>query len=158
MGMGLQQGIFAVKLCELEEEYGRLQSRLRICQEKDSSQIHGAWEQLRDECREQDLLLEQRVQGCRMRSVAELARIQLSCRRQIEHLLQTDLEEEMRGSNSTIAQDHAEASSLFAEYAIDFATQTVRYALSVAMQALELQKRADEENERDQTRSVNIHE
>ena len=154
--MELQQGIFAVKLCELEEEYGRLQSRLQICQGKNLNQIHEAYGNLCDECREQDLLLEQRIQGCRMKSVAELAQAQLEYRRQIEHLLHGNLEEEMSGKNPTILEDCAEASSLFAEYAIDFASQAMRYALSAAMKALELQMRAEEET--NQTRSVTTHE
>lgn len=143
--MELQQGIFAVKLCELEDAYGRLLSRLRICQEKNSSQIHEACKKLWDECREQDLLLEQCIRGCRMRSVAELAQAQLDYRRQIERLLHENLEEEMSGNNPTTLEDRAEATSLFAEYAIDFASQAMRYALSAAMQALELQMRAEEE-------------
>lgn len=144
--MELQQGIFAVKLCELEEEYGRLQSRLRVCQGKNLNEIHDALQNLCDEYKEQDLLLEQRIQGCRMKSVAELAQAQLDYRCQIEHLLHGNLVEEMSGRNPTTLEDRAEASSLFAEYTIDFASQAIRYALVAAMRALELQMRAEEES------------
>ena len=39
--MQWNQGIFAVKLYELEEEYGRLQSKLHVFQEKDEKQAAG---------------------------------------------------------------------------------------------------------------------
>ena len=141
---GLQQGVFAVKLCQLEEEYGRLQSRIRVCQEKDSAQVRQALEQLLDECREQDLLLEQRVKGSRMPAAAKLAQAQLDFWRQAENLARTDMEPEMRGRSATPAEDQAEASALFAEFAIDFATQTMRYALCACLRALELQAGAEE--------------
>ena len=141
---GLQQGVFAVKLCQLEEEYGRLQSRIRVCQEKDSAQVRQALEQLLDECREQDLLLEQRVRGSRMPAAAKLAQAQLDFWRQAENLARTDMEPEMRGRSATPAEDQAEASALFAEFAIDFATQTMRYALCACLRALELQAGAEE--------------
>ena len=32
----VEQGIFSVKLCEMEQEYGRLQSRIQLCQEPGS--------------------------------------------------------------------------------------------------------------------------
>ena len=141
---GLQQGGFAVKLCQLEEEYGRLQSRIRVCQEKDSAQVRQALEQLLDECREQDLLLEQRVRGSRMPAAARLAQAQLDFWRQAETLARTELEREMRGRSATPAEDQAEASALFAEFAIDFATQAMRYALCACLRALELQAGAEE--------------
>ncbi len=137
--MELLQGVFAVKLCELEEEYGRLLSRIRICQEKDPVQIRRALDQLRDECREQGLLLEQRVKGGRMRSAAELSQAQLTFAQKVEQILWEELPGEMQGHNRNAAEDRAEVSALYAEYAIDFATQAVRHALCAALQALECQ-------------------
>ncbi len=136
--MELQQGIFAVKLCELEGEYGRLQSRIWACQEKDSNQMRALLEEIRSECEEQDLLMEQRIKGSCMKSVSELAKANLDYRHRIEDLLHAVLEQEMRGKNATETEDRAEASTLFAEFAIDFATQSMRYALRASIQALEL--------------------
>ena len=141
--MDLQQGLFAVKLCELEEEYGRLQSRIKVCQEKDLEQLHNAVIQSCDEFKEQNLLLEQRVQGCQMRSVSELDRAQLDFRHKVEQLLQTVLEPELAGKKTATLVSRTEAASLFAEYAIDFASQSIRYALCSAMRAMELQLRAE---------------
>ena len=53
----------------------------------------------------------------------------------------------MSGKNHTSEEDRAEASTLFAEYAIDFATQAMRYALYASMRALVLQAKAEEMEE-----------
>ena len=37
--MKLKEGMFAVKLYELEQQYGRMQSRLQICQQDDHKKI-----------------------------------------------------------------------------------------------------------------------
>ena len=43
--------------------------------------------------------------------------------------------------------DQAEAASLYAEYAMDFATQAMQYALIVALTAMDLQRNAEEKKE-----------
>ena len=45
--MQLKEGIFAVKLCELEKEYGLLQSTISICQERDRIKFAVNWKRLR---------------------------------------------------------------------------------------------------------------
>ena len=37
--MKLNEGMFAIKLYELEQQYGRMQSRLRLCQQEDHPKI-----------------------------------------------------------------------------------------------------------------------
>ena len=141
-----QSGTFAVKLCELSDIYGQLLRHIRIFQEEstNAAQIHRVLEQLLEECREQDRLLQWQVQhGC-LRSAAKLARAQLQYKRQAESLLCHDMLREMAGRNATELEDRAEARTLFAEYAIDFATMTMRYALCASLQALELQAQAAE--------------
>lgn len=137
-------GILAYKLCELEKEYGRLQSRIQLCQKKDPDKIHDELIQLRDECKALDLLLEQSARSSRLPSAAALARAQLEYEQQVDRLLHTTLPQDMHGHNATPAEDDIEAFTLYAEYAIDFATQTMRHALAAALQSLELQMRAEE--------------
>ena len=43
-------------------------------------------------------------------------------------------------------QDLAEAVSLYAEYAIDFASQAIRHALMVSLKAIDLQNSYDPSN------------
>ena len=54
-------------------------------------------------------------------------------------ILWEELPGEMQGHNRNAAEDRAEVNALYAEYAIDFATQAVRHALCAALQALECQ-------------------
>lgn len=141
--MGLKQGIFAVKLCELEREYGRLQSRIHLLQAKEPTQVQEELEGLLDEYRERKYLLDERVQASRSPAVAALAQAQLEFAAHAEQILTDDLPNEMRGRNQSDAEDRAEAMSLYAEYAIDFATQAMRYALIASLSAIVLQQKAE---------------
>ena len=143
--MELKQGIFAVKLCQLEQEYGRLLSRIRLLQEKEAPQLQEELERLRDEYQERRLLLAERIQASRSPAVASLAQAQLDFARRADRILQEELPNEMRGRNQSYAEDQAEAMSLYAEYAIDFATQAMRYALITALSAMILQRRSEHE-------------
>ena len=57
--------------------------------------------------------------------------------------------EELKGRRNeaatpTVDEDEAEAAALYAEYAIDFACQSTRWALAAALRAMELQAWAEE--------------
>ena len=147
--MKTQNGIFAYKLCELEEENERLQSRIYLFQSKDEAQVQKELDQLRDEGREHQLLLDERIRASRSPAVAALAQAQLEFGRRVEQVLHEELPDEMRGRNQTSAEDQSEAMSLFAEYAIDFATQSMRYALIAALSAIALQRKAERKTDTD---------
>lgn len=147
MSMEIRQGIFSVKLCELEQEYGRLHSRIQLFQEKSTNQLRSELARLRDEYREQNLLMDERIRTCRSPSAASLAAAQLEYDKRVEQILTEELPNFMRGRNQTSTQDQAEAACLYAEYAIDFATQAMRHALIAALSAMILQQRADGESQ-----------
>lgn len=156
--MGLQEGIFAVKLCELEREYGRLQSRLRLLEGKDAARAQQEAARLQDEYQECKLLLDERVRSSRSHAVGELAKAQLEYGQRVERILQEELPNEMRGRNQSCAEDQAEAMTLFTEYAIDFATQAMRQALGSALSAVVLHQRAAQEAETKYPEKENEHE
>ena len=54
------------------------------------------------------------------------------------------LEEYLHSVDNSRAEDRAEAVSLYAEFAIDYALQTIQYALISALSAMEMQLDADE--------------
>ena len=140
--MEVGQGIFAVKLCELEQEYGRLQSRIHLFQEKDPERVSQELERLVDEYQERKLLLEERIRSCRSPAVAALAQAQLEFGQRAERILQEDLPAAVKESGRSAAESQAEAVALYAEYAVDFATQAMRYALTTALAAMVLQEKA----------------
>ena len=143
--MGLKEGIFAVKLCELEQEYGRLQSRIHLFEGKDAAQAQQEILRLQDECREHKLLLDERIRSSRSSAVSSLSKAQLEYGQRVEQILNEELPNEMRGRNQSCAEDQAEVMTLYAEYAIDFATQSLRQALAAALSAVVLQQRAEQE-------------
>lgn len=140
--MELEHGIFDVKLHELKREYVRMQSRLRLFQGKDLEQVHRERERLQEEYQAQDRLLEEAARSCRCRTMARLAELQRDYGRQAEELLQTGLTAGQQDFGSS-GRDRAEAVTLCAEFAMDFATQTMRYAMITALSAMELQIQAD---------------
>ena len=68
--MELRDGMFAVKLCELEHQYGLLRSRLELCQGADHEKIRHLLADVLDDYRENALLLEQSAEGCRSRRLS----------------------------------------------------------------------------------------
>ena len=143
--MGLKEGIFAVKLCELEQEYGRLQSRVHLFEGKDAAQAQQEILRLQDEYREHKLLLDEQIRSSRSSAVSSLSKAQLEYGQRVEQILNEELPNEMRGRNQSCAQDQAGVMTLYAEYAIDFATQSMRQALAAALSAVVLQQRAEQE-------------
>ena len=138
--MELRDGMFAVKLCELEHQYGLLRSRLELCQGADHEKIRHLLADVLDDYRENALLLEQSAEGCRSPAVAELAGVQ----RDYSKLLRDRLPRLMHGEEDP-QEERAEAAALFAEYAIDFAAQGVRSALLAALAAMDQQMNCEEQ-------------
>ena len=120
--MELRDGMFAVKLCELEHQYGLLRSRLELCQGADHEKIRHLLADVLDDYRENALLLEQSA----------------------EELLRDRLPRLMHGEEDP-QEERAEAAALFAEYAIDFAAQGVRSALLAALAAMDQQMNCEEQ-------------
>lgn len=156
--MKLSEGIFAVKLYELEQEYGRMQSRLHVCRRQDHSQMIQELQRLKEEYEQTDFLLKQRIEGSRSAQVRELARAQLAYQHQVEKILESQkaacrqaaLGPGRKGLDHEGIEKSAEAAALYAEYAIDFAEQSMKYALIAAMTAIELQMHEEEEEKTDE--------
>ena len=73
--MNLNQELLAVKLYELEKQYGKLLSRIRICGQEDREKLQGELEKAVDEYREHALTLQKDVEICRSCVVFELVRV-----------------------------------------------------------------------------------
>lgn len=145
--MKLNQEIFAIKLYEMEQEYGTLQSRLHICGGEDHEKIRQELQKARDEYKEQSLLLQKRIEGSRSKAVSELAAAQLEYSRKTEALLKNQVAKYLHSEANSVREDEAEAATLYAEYALDFATQAMKYALLASLTAIDLQMGAEEQEE-----------
>ena len=91
------------------------------------------------------------MKGSRSPAVAALADAQLHYFETVKRILEQDLPDYLHCESSPAAEDNAEALALYAEYAIDYAAQSMRYALIAALKAIDLQisseKREETNNE-----------
>ncbi len=152
--MKLGQEMFAIKLYELEQQYGRMQSRLQLCQQEDHARIRQELEKATDEYKENELLLQKNVAGSRSPAVPALANAQLTYFQTVRQILEQKLPNYLHSEASTSSDDKAEAAALYAEYAIDFAVQSTRYALIAALTAIDLQMGAEEQKEKKQREAM----
>ena len=142
--MELRDGIFAVKLCELERQYGLLQTRLELCQGAGHEKIRDILQDELNDYRENALLMVRRTEGSRSPAVAELSSAQRDYDRRVEEILREKLPRLMRGEEDP-QEEQAEAAALYAEYAIDFASQAMRGALLAALIAIDRQMSCEEQ-------------
>lgn len=142
--MKLSEGIFAAKLYELERQYGLMQSRLRLCQQEDHKKIRRELQKASDEYRENELLLKCSVESSRSPAVTALADAQLSYFMKAEKIMEQELPAYLRSETGTASESRTEASALYAEYAIDFAVQSAKYALLAALKAIDMQMSGSE--------------
>lgn len=138
--MNLNQEIFAIKLYEMEKQYGKIQSRIHICGQEDQEKVRAELQKAMDEYHEQSLFLQNNVERSRSKAVTELARTQLECSKKMEALLtEGKIAQYLHSEKNSQTEDQAEAATLYAEYAIDYAVQTMQYALIAALSAMDLQ-------------------
>ena len=152
--MKLKEGMFAVKLYELEQQYGRMQSRMQICQQDDHKKIRQELQKAADEYKENELLLKSNVESSRSQAVAALAKAQLEYFRRVKNILEEELPEYLRSENGTPEGKNAEAAGLYAEYAIDFAVQSMKYALMAALKAIDAQMNAEDKDQAEEGKSA----
>ena len=86
-------GIFAGKLHEIEGQYGRILSRLRVAQYESRDEIRRTIRQLEAECRGTESLLEQSIADCRSPAVSALSAAQLDYDQKVRHILHDELPE-----------------------------------------------------------------
>lgn len=122
------EGLLTAKLQELDEQYSRLHQRLAGCQQTDQLQVEQTVARLQAEADAIDRQLLERTRGSRCPEAASLARAQLEYNRQTEAILQSG------------GIPPAEGAALYAEYAIDYATQAARHAVIAALTAIGLQQ------------------
>lgn len=145
--MDIAQEVFAIKLYELEQQYGKLQTRLRLCGKENHRKIQEELRKVKDEYEESHLLLQERLKNCRSQAVSRLARAQLDYQKATEDIVKKQLARDLHGEDTSSTQDEAEASALYAEFAIDFATLSMQQALIAALSALDSQENAGKEEE-----------
>lgn len=136
MKMKLNKGMFDSKIQELDQQYSQMQNHILLCQTGNKDNIQKEIKKVQEECKENDWLLRKRVDMSRSNTVSNLAAAQLDYSNKIEAILNED----------TLCCE--ESAALFAEYAIDFATQTTRYALLAALNAVNIEMNEEDKKNR----------
>lgn len=134
-----KQEFFTSKLFELERQYGQMISRLKLSQQDTQEDIQKKYRQVLQEFKEHNFRLQTEISSGRSPAVSALARLQLNCFRSCENLLAQELPAYLHNDAGSQQEDEAEAFALYAEYAMDFAVQSMRYALMAALQAMDMQ-------------------
>lgn len=140
-----QEGIFAIKLGELECRYKQTLSSLRLYQTDDHTKIKKELEKVFEEYCDAERMLQKGVNSSRSPAVAAFSGAQLEYDRRIRRILQEDLPGYLHGDSGGLSSNQVEALSLYGEYAIDFAVQAMRYALLAALSAIDAQMNLDEQ-------------
>lgn len=152
--MDINESVFAFKLYELEEQYGKLQCRVRVCEEGGRDKIHSELQKAEDEFEENTLLLKEKVKSCRSGAVTKLLQAQLDYRKKIEEM-KKQLIKGLHSDNSSPEEDENETDMLYAEFAMDFATLSVQQALISVLRALDSRKSAGAEK-KGETEEISI--
>lgn len=143
--MKIDDSIFAAKLYEMEEQYGKLQCRIRACELGGREEMRTALKRAEEEYKENTMFLEEKLDTCRSPAVESLARAQLDYRKRTEGLMDRELSRNLHSGDSRHEEERQEAEFLYAEFAMDFATLSVQQALIAALTALDRRKSAETE-------------
>ena len=142
-----QEGIFAIKLSELERQYERTLGRLRLCQTDDHQKIRQELEQAFEEYHDTERQLLKGVNTSRSPAVAALSGAQLNYDRRVREILRNELPAYLHERGGNFTADQVETISLYGEYAIDFAAQAMRYAHLVVLSAIDAQISLEEQKQ-----------
>ena len=127
--------ILSVKLCELEDQFSRLNSRIYLSEMADHPRLQREIRELDRECEETDLTLRKKLQ----RSRAGIVSVLSDSYGEIGEIMERTkaaLRDRTTGESSDMA---AEDKILLAEYALDFAMQAANQALLLSMKAIDAQ-------------------
>lgn len=142
--------ILAVKMEELDKKLEQAHSQIQLAESMDTEKLHQQIQQLRQDCDESRLLLENRLHYSKTKCVVKLARVYDQIEESVGKVLKTenmDLEQIKKGQEPPNFLSDAEEKILTAEYALDFAMQAAERAVLVSLEAIEAQH-CEEENQR----------
>ena len=99
--MNIDDSVFAIKLYEMEEQYGKLQCRIRICEQGGRDKIHSELQKAREEYKENTLLLEEKARTCRSQAVSRLSQAQLDYRHKIGEIMKKQIISDLHTQDSS---------------------------------------------------------
>lgn len=131
--------MFDKKLGELSRQYELMQSRLNLCRGGEREQLKIELNKASAEYENSFDKLMETAANSRSPAVSALAAAQADYFKKAEEALKKKLPEYMRSEAGVKGENVAEAEALYAEYAVDFAVQAMKYAAITVMAAVEAQ-------------------
>ena len=142
--------ILSVKMYELDKKLEQTHSRIQFAETMDPERLHQQIQNLRQECAESRITLENRLHYSKTGCVTRLANVFDQVEAAVEKVLESrnlDLRAEKSEQLNANFLPSAEEKILTAEYALDFAVQAVNRALLVSLEAIEAQRLEEEKEE-----------
>ena len=136
--------ILSVKMYELDKKLEQTHSRIQLAESMDEERLHQQIQELRQECQENRITLENRLRHSKTGCVMKLTGVYDQIETAVGKVLETENinlknEEPVFGN----VLPGAEEKILTAEYALDFAMQAVGRALLGSLEAIEAQRLED---------------
>lgn len=140
--------ILSVKMYELDKKLEQSHSRIQLAESMDAERLHQQIQDLRQECLESRITLENRLRHSKTDCVMKLAGVYDQVEAAVGKVLEAENinlknKEPIFGN----ALPGTEEKILTAEYALDFAMQAVNRALLVSLEAIEAQRLEDKKEE-----------
>ena len=139
--MKSNQEMFSAKLKELDRQYEKIRERLSVCQRDEPDEIFQELKKAEDEFTKRSALLKKSIKRSRSPAVSMLAAAQLAYKEETEKLLHGEIAGLLHSEASSADEDQTEAAALFTEYAIDFASLSVDYALLLSLSVIASEKK-----------------
>ena len=136
--------ILSVKMYELDKKLEQTHSRIQLAESMDEERLHQQIQELRQECQENRITLENRLRHSKTGCVMKLTGVYDQVEAAVGKVLETEninLKNEQPVLGNVLPG--AEEKILTAEYALDFAMQAVGRALLVSLEAIEAQRLED---------------
>lgn len=127
--MDNNQNTFTLKLQEFDQEYEQLKKQIINCKKGDINTIRQEAIRLKAEYDKNNIMLKNRIDCSRSPAASKLAAAQLDYNKNTIDILEAN------------SLDTDESAALYAEYAIDFASQAMRHSLLAVLNAAELQSK-----------------
>lgn len=135
--------ILSVKMYELDKKLEQTHSRIQLAESMDTERLHQQIQNLRQECQESRITLENRLRHSKTDCVMKLAGVYDQIEAAVGKVLEAENinlknKEPIFGNVLPVYCLHCKI--LTAEYALDFAMQAVNRALLVSLEAIEAQR------------------
>lgn len=134
--MEATQEMFSAKLNELCKSYETMQQQIAHLQDADPDEVRQIRTHLEAEWADTIVELKNRAKMMRFLTAQQLSQVQMEYCRKAADILHTSIKQSWSAFSTG---DESDDMALYAEYAIDFATLAMRYALMVVASAVDTQ-------------------